>query len=157
MELRDETITFFTFIIVGIIIGIVFDFFRAIRKVKKYKEKNIYIQDIIFFLIIGIVLIAVLIYKLEDSLRLYLFFSLFLGIIIYASTISTYVIKIFIAFIKMSNKVAYFIFLPLLFYKELFMTLYNFFIKKIKKCCNKIYNMISYSYKNCKIKIHKIK
>ena len=157
MELKDETITFFTFIIVGIIIGIVFDFFRAIRKVKKYEEKYIYIQDILFYFIIGTVLVAVLIYKLESSLRIYLFFSLFLGIVIYISTISIYVMKVFTLFIKLSNKIACFTFSPLYIYKELFTTTYNFFIKKAKKCCNKFYNMISYLYKHCEIKIHKIK
>lgn len=157
MELKDETITFFTFIIIGIIIGIVFDFFRALRKVKKYNEKYICIQDILFFLIISIVLIGTLIYKLEYSLRLYLFFSLFLGIVIYISTISSYIIRFFIMIIKISNSIINFIFLPIIMYKEGFTTIYNFLVKKSKKCCNKFYNMISYLHEQCKSEIRKIK
>ncbi len=157
MELKEETITFFVFIIVGIIIGIIFDFFRAMRKVKKYKEKYIYIQDIIFFLLVGMVLAGVLIYKLEYGLRLYLFFSLFLGVVIYASTISSYIVKVFCKFIKVSNSIIEFVFLPLFLYKLIFMTIYTFLSKKTKKYCNKFYNMISYLHKLNKSKIHKIK
>ncbi len=157
MELKQETVTFFVFILVGIIIGIIFDFFRALRKIKKYKDKYIYIQDIIFFIIIGIVLAGVLIYNIQDELRLYLFLAVFLGISIYVSTISTYVIKIFSRIIQISNNIFYFIFLPLFLYKDIFVTIYDFLSKKSKKYCNKFYNMISYLYKLNKSKIHRIK
>ncbi len=157
MELKEETVTFFTFIIVGIIIGIVFDFFRALRRVKKYNEKYICVQDILFFIIISIVLMSTLIYKLEYSLRLYLFFSLFLGIVIYISTISSYVMKIYISFIKIFSSIICFVLMPINMYKQCFMTIYNFLVKKSKKCCNKFHNMISYLYKQYKYKLHKIK
>ena len=104
MELKDETISFFVFILLGILVGIIFDFFRAIRKVKKYKEKYIYLQDIIFFLVVGIVLASVLIYKLEEELRLYLFLSLFFGVVIYISTISMFIVKIFVNIKKYQMK-----------------------------------------------------
>lgn len=157
MELKDETISFFMFILLGILVGIIFDFFRAIRKVKKYKEKYIYLQDIIFFLVVGIVLASVLIYKLEEELRLYLFLSLFLGVVIYISTISMLIIKIFISIIKISDEIVKFIFLPLTLYKYIFVTIYVFLTKKCKKCCNNFHNMISYFYKPIVNKIHKIK
>jgi len=157
MELKEETITFFVFILVGIIIGIIFDFFRALRKIRQYKDKYIYIQDIIFFLIIGIFLSAVLIYNLEDELRVYLFLAVFLGIIIYASTISIYIVKFFSKIIQISKSIFNFIFLPLFLYKDIFMTIFDFFIKKSKIYCNKFYNMISYFYKTSKSKIHRIK
>lgn len=157
MELKEETITFFVFILVGIIIGIIFDFFRALRKIRKYKDKYIYIQDIIFFLIIGMFLSAVLIYNLEDELRLYLFLAVFLGIIIYVFTISIYIIKFFSKIMKISNNIFNFIFLPLFLYKDIFVTIFDFLIKKTKKYCNKFYNMISYFYKTNKSKIHRIK
>lgn len=157
MELKEETITFFVFIIVGIIIGIIFDFFRALRKVKKYSDKYIGIQDIIFFILIGVVLAIVLIYELQEELRVYLFFALFLGIVIYASTISAYIVRFFSKLIKVSNSIIKFVFMPLFLYKYIFVTIYDFLLKKIKKYCNKFYNMISYLYKLFNLKIHRIK
>lgn len=157
MELKEETITFFIFILLGIIVGIIFDFFRAIRKVKKCKEKYVYLQDILFFLITGVVLSSALIYILADEIRLYLFVSLFLGIVIYMSTISIFIMKIFVRIIKISDEIIKFIFLPLKLYKDIFMTIYDFLLKKCKKYCNKFHNVISYLYKLKVKKVHKIK
>lgn len=157
MELKEETITFFIFILVGIGIGIIFDFFRAIRKVKKYRDKYIYFQDIIFFILIGILICTVLIYYLQDEIRVYLFVAIFIGIAVYVSTISSLVIKIFENIIQISNSIFDFILLPLFFQKDIFLTIFDFFNKKSKKYCNKFYNMISYFYKLIKLKKHKIK
>lgn len=157
MRLKEETITFFIFIFIGVIIGIIFDFFRALRKVRKYKDKYIYLQDIAFFVIIGIILSLVLIYNLQDELRVYLFFAIFLGITIYVSTLSIYIVRIFSKIIQISNAIFEFIFMPLSLYKYIFMTIYDFLLKNMKKCCNKFYNVISYFYKSIKLKIHRIK
>ena len=157
MELKEETVTFFIFILVGIGIGIIFDFFRALRKVKKYKDKYISIQDILFFIIAGILLSIVLIYNLQDEIRVYLFVAIFIGIAMYVSTISSYVVKIFKLFIEISNSIVAFLLLPLVVQKDIFMTIFDFFNKKSKKYCNKFYNMISYFYKLINFKKHKIK
>lgn len=157
MRLKEETITFFIFIFIGVIIGIIFDFFRALRKVRKYKDKYIYLQDIAFFVIIGIILSLVLIYNLQDELRVYLFFAIFLGITTYVSTLSIYIVRIFSKIIQISNAIFEFVFMPLSLYKYIFMTIYDFLLKNMKKCCNKFYNVISYFYKSIKLKIHRIK
>lgn len=157
MKLREETITFFVFIIVGIIIGIIFDFFRALRKTKKYNDRYINIQDILFFIIIGVVLAVFLIYNLEDVLRLYLFLAVFLGIVIYYSTISIYTIKILIKIINIWKSIVCFVFFPFIIYKVIFMTIFDFLNKKSKKYCNKFYNVISYFCKSVKLKANKIK
>ena len=47
-----------------------FDIFRAIRKVKKSKNRIIYIQDVIYFLIIGGVLLALIINYMKLNLTL---------------------------------------------------------------------------------------
>ncbi len=152
MKIEEETLIFLNFIALGIVIGIIFDFFRAIRKVKKYNLRDIYLQDITFFLIVGIVTAIMLIYNLEYSLRLYLFLSLFLGIVIYTSTISRYILKIFIIFIKTIKATISFIILPLCIIKEVNSIIYKFLSNIVKICCNKIYYMIFYWYNKLNIK-----
>ncbi|MDD2627316.1 MAG: spore cortex biosynthesis protein YabQ [Clostridia bacterium] len=152
MKIEEETLIFLNFIVLGIVIAILFDFFRAIRKVKKYELRDIYLQDITFFLIVGIVTATMLIYNLEYSLRLYLFLSLFLGIVIYISTISRYVLKVFIIFIKTIKASFSFIILPLSIIKEVNIRIYKFLSNIVKICCNKIYYMIFYYYNNLKLK-----
>ena len=47
---------FIIFIINGIIIGIIFDIFRVIRKAFKHKDFVIYAQDILFWILAGFIL-----------------------------------------------------------------------------------------------------
>ena len=154
MELKSETINFLTFVIVGIVLGIVFDFFRAMRKIKKYSTRVVYLQDIIFFIITGLIISSVLIYKLQYDLRIYLFFAIILGVIIYIVTFSRHVVRVLISLIRTSKTIFLFMLLPLQLLNNVWNSLnYKIFrdikryLSKIKeKCCNKFFNMVSYNY-----------
>lgn len=159
MELKTETITFLIFIVIGVITGIIFDFFRALRKVKKYNVKIVCLQDIIFFLIVGLIISGALIYELESNLRIYLFLAILLGMIFYVGTLSISVLNIFVSLIKVSNKVFSFILLPIDMLKENFKWLKERILKKLcnflskikKKCCNIFFYVISYTYSKKKV------
>ena len=72
---------FFIFIILGIIISFIFDIFRILRK--KFKTSNFitYIEDILFWVISGF-LIILAIFKFNDGeLRAYLFIGIFLKLV----------------------------------------------------------------------------
>lgn len=144
MELKSETINFLTFIILGVIIGSIFDVFRALRKIKKYNNSIVYMQDVIFFIISGTIISFALIFKLESSLRIYLFLAIFLGIVLYIVLLSKYVLKIFVLFFNVLDKIIYFITIPLKIYKEIFTIIYIKLSVLIKKCCNKFLHMIFY-------------
>lgn len=87
---------FFIFIILGIIISFIFDIFRILRK--KFKTSNFitYIEDILFWVISGFLIISA-IFKFNDGeLRSYLFIGIFLGIIIYIMLFTKLVNNIFL-------------------------------------------------------------
>lgn len=88
MELHQETISFLTFILVGVIYGIIFDFFRALRKVKKPKDFVVSIQDILYFIIVGIILVVTMCTRTLNGIRIYSILSILLGVVIYMSTLS---------------------------------------------------------------------
>lgn len=85
---------FLIFILIGIIIGILFDIFRILRKAFKTSDFMTYIQDILFWIISGIILIYSIFVFNNGELRAYIFLSLFIGIITYMLTISRYFIKL---------------------------------------------------------------
>ena len=90
----DQGYTFFIFLIIGIIIGIIFDFFRIIRKTYKLKNNIIQIQDLIFWIISGII-VAYGIFKYSyGEIRAYLFLGIVLGIAMYILTISNKILEI---------------------------------------------------------------
>ena len=124
---------FFVFIILGLIISFIFDIFRILRK--KFKTNNFitYIEDILFWLISGFLIITA-IFKFNDGeLRAYLFIGILLGIVIYI-----------MLFTKLVNSILLKILTPV-------KILLDFFTSLFKKICVFITN----SLKNCKNKSKK--
>ncbi len=98
---------FIFFFIIGIIIGIIFDVFRSIRKVIKSNNVITFIQDLLFIIISGNLIIYSIIKLNNGFIRFYIFLAITIGISIYFLTISnicaiilTIFIKIFINILK---------------------------------------------------------
>ena len=100
---------FVIFLIIGICIGVIFDLFRAIRKVFKTVDFLTYIEDIIFMAIAGILVVNNLIIINNGEIRFYIIMSLFFGIVFYFFTISKLCVIIFKYVIGFMKKI---IFLP---------------------------------------------
>ena len=121
----NEYQVFAFFYIIGIIISIVFDFFKALRKNIKHKDLFVYIEDSIYLLFCTI-LIFLGIFKLNSGvLRFYLIIALVLGILGYFLTISRFCVIIFSVIIRFIKNIITFI----------LKTIKNFFyiLKRINK------------------------
>lgn len=155
MVLHSETIDFLIFVLVGFIFSIIFDFFRAIRKFKKVKTNTVYIQDIIYFTIIGVILLITITTFLTQTFRIYLLLSIILGVFIYIGVFGNKILKLFIKILSFGDKILQFIFLPI----EALIQVYEKQIKKYKKivvnCCKKTIYMINCNYSSFKKKIKK--
>lgn len=84
----------FIFTISGFLIGILFDFFRILRKSFKTSDIITYLEDFLFWFITGAYLIFIIFKFSFGELRLFMFISLIIGFIIYILTISKYFISI---------------------------------------------------------------
>ena len=137
---------FFIFIILGIIISFIFDIFRILRK--KFKTSNFitYIEDILFWVISGFLIISA-IFKFNDGeLRAYLFIGIFLGIIIYIMLFTKLVNNIFL---KILTPVK----LLLDFILSLSKKIFVFITNCLKNCKNKSkINRIDYRRENILMK-----
>ncbi len=146
--ISNQAYLFAIFIIVGVIIGLVFDFFRILRKVFKTADIITYIEDIIFWILTGfIVLYSVFTFN-NGEIRIFMFLGILLGVIIYMIFFSKYIIKInvkILKFIKLIIKT------PIVFiYKLLKKYLFNpihIVIINISKFSSKL---IHTSKKSCK-------
>ena len=78
---------FCAFFILGILTGFIFDFFRALRKTIKTNNIITYVEDILFFIIIGTMFLRSILIFSSGELRFYIFIAIFLGLIIYVLTI----------------------------------------------------------------------
>lgn len=79
----------------GIAIGLLFDFYRALRTNFKIVKKISFIFDVMFWMIINIIIFIIINLLERFDLRYYHFVALFLGFILYYNTISKYIFIMF--------------------------------------------------------------
>ena len=92
--------TVFIFFLTGICIGLLFDFFRIQRKVLKTCDFITYIQDILFWIVSGLIIIFVIMKYTNGVIRIYMVLGIILGILIYFLIISKYIMKIFVCILS---------------------------------------------------------
>lgn len=138
----EQLINFIYFIITGMILSIVFDIFRVLRKSFKTSDLVTNIEDIIFGIITGIIILSSIFLFNNGELRLYIFIGILVGIIIYILFISKYFIKINVAIINFIKKIIILFTKPFKilfkFIKRLFFKPISFIIINIKLLIKKI-------------------
>ena len=101
----EELITLFCFFLTGVVIGILFDIFRIIRRSFKTADFIICIEDICFWLLAGLILLFSIFTFNNGELRLYVFLGILFGTLIYLLTLSKYFILIFVQIITFIKKI----------------------------------------------------
>lgn len=96
---------FLLFALDGIIIGILFDFFRILRR--SFSTGNILtaLEDIIFWFLVGIIILySIFIYN-NGVIRGYMFLGILCGATLYMITLSKVFIKINVCILKFIKKI----------------------------------------------------
>ncbi len=100
MTLTNQAIIFFAFIIAGCVGGIFFDFFRAFRKNIKTIDFVVYVEDFIFWLLLGFIALFTAYLVSDGQIRIYMLFSMLFGGILYFLIFSNYFYKVFSLFFR---------------------------------------------------------
>ena len=112
---------FIAFILNGFLIGIIFDCFRILRKSFKTPDFVTYIEDILFGIITGLLILYSILKFNNGELRLFLFIGIFLGLLLYLLVFSKVFMKTSIFIISMLKKTIYFVIIvPIKFICKLF-------------------------------------
>ncbi len=122
---------FLLFFIIGIIIGLIFDFFKVLRKSFKTSDMVTFIQDLMFLLISGTLIIFSIIKLNGGEVRFYLFLGIFFGILIYSLTISNLYVIILYEIVKICKRVFG-------FFSKIFFIIFNTFKNIFKYIYSKI-------------------
>ena len=96
---------FILFFVIGLIISIIFDFFRAIRKNFKASDFATLIEDILFLGITSFLIIFSIIKINGGEVRFYIFLAIFFGILLYSLTISNLCVIIFNVIVRICKKI----------------------------------------------------
>lgn len=131
----NQEYSFIVFILNGLIIGLIFDIFRIFRKSFKTPDFITYLQDFLFWIIAGSILLYSIFKFNNGELRLYIFIGILLGVSAYILIFSRFFIKISVEIINFVKKVLFI----------LIVVPTKFIIKLLKKI---ILNQIIYILKN---------
>lgn len=101
----NQSYLFLIFTINGIIIGILFDIFRILRRSFKTSDVITYIEDILFWILTGFILLYSIFTFSNGEIRFYMFLGIFIGCLIYMMIFSKYFIKINVKIILTIKKI----------------------------------------------------
>lgn len=91
---QNQAYLFYIFILTGILIGLLFDIFRILRKSFKTSDLVTLIQDVIFWILAG-GLFAYTVFKFNNGeIRSYVFLGVAIGLIIYLLLFSKIFIRV---------------------------------------------------------------
>ena len=128
--ITNQANLFLIFVINGAIIGLVFDAFRILRKSFKTSDLITIIQDILFWIITGIIVLYSIFTFNNGEIRFFIFIAIFLGTLLYMVLLSKYIIKISVGIINITKKVINIILKVLIFPIK---TIYKIIKKILKK------------------------
>lgn len=120
-----------SFFLSGIIIGLLFDIFRITRKSFKTPNIIIYIEDVLFWILTGVIILTTIFLCTDGQIRLYMIFVLITGAFIYFALISKYFIKINVKILNIFKSCIQFVLRP--FNKILVLSNKVIKLKKISK------------------------
>lgn len=133
---ENQAYLFLVFSLTGVVLGALFDFFRVLRKTFKTIDLITYLEDILYWILSGIIILYNIWFFNDGEIRVFMILGILMGAIIYALTLSQTFIKIDYFFMK---KI-----------KIIFTFLYKIFkipIEIIKKLLEKLKNLIKFKNK----------
>ena len=142
--IMNQVYLFLIFIANGIIIGILFDFFRILRKSFKTSDFITYFEDLLFWILTGFSILYFIFVFNNGEIRLFMFLGIAVGITLYMLIFSSLFIKINVTIItffkKIFIKVFEIILIPFKFIKKMFFKPISFIFINIRKSFTNLYN-----------------
>ena len=119
----------------GMVLGLVFDFFRIFRKNFKGADALLWLQDILMWAVMLAVVYITLFITNDGKIRWYVFVGFMSGVAVYMVTLSTFIMKISTAVIGFLKKLFSVVITVLLFPVKI---VYKFLSSPLSKAFNAI-------------------
>lgn len=133
---QNQAYLFIVFSLTGVVIGLLFDFFRILRR--SFKTSNIitYFEDVLFWILTGVLILYNIWYFNNGEIRIYMFLGIIMGVLIYMLTLSNILIsllsKILISIVKVLELPFKTLFSIFHKFFTVIMKIFNNFLKKLK-------------------------
>ncbi len=107
INVNQQLFNLLIFSLTGAAIGILFDIFRILRKTFKTPDFVTYVEDILFWILTGAILLFTIFTFNNGEIRIYIFIGLIFGFILYLLTISKYFVKSCVTALSFIKKIVY--------------------------------------------------
>lgn len=143
-SVQSQTYIFLATLIAGIVIGLIYDFYRLFRYYSRPKKIKTFIQDLLFWLFLSLMIVIFVHHVNEGELRGFIFIGFTIGIILYSRLLSKKIIR-FISYIidliiDKVKKIFKIIFRPF--------NLFKGEVKKVKRSFRKYLNLPKLFFSN---------
>lgn len=132
-QVLGQLYSFIVFILVGFLIGLLFDMFRISRRTFKTSDIVTSIEDILFWLLAGLLIIFSLFKFNNGDIRVYIIIGLIAGVSIYILIFSKLIINTLVKIIMFIKKIMSKIIKICLFPINIFKMIFKILTKPIKK------------------------
>ena len=92
--IQNQTYVFLWSVVIGAFLALIFDFFRILRRKGKTKNYVVYIQDIVYWIIVTFIIIMSAFITNDGELRGYMFIGYIIGAVLYIISISKIILKV---------------------------------------------------------------
>ena len=135
---QNQAYLFLVFSLTGVEIGVLFDFFRILRRTIKTSNFITYIEDVLFWILTGLLVLYNIWYFNNGEIRIFMFLGIILGVLIYISTLSSILIKIFTKILQIMIKILELPFKAIIaFFRKITTAIMTIYTKITKKFANK--------------------
>jgi spore cortex biosynthesis protein YabQ len=105
VSISSQAYIFFCTVIGGMVVALIYDLFRIKRKAIKTGNLLTYIEDLLFWILVAVVMFITVYYSNEGELRSYLFLGMLIGIILYALLLSKPIMSSSLFIINVVSKI----------------------------------------------------
>ena len=91
--ITNQAYLFLIFVLNGLLIGFLFDVFRILRISFKTKDFVTYIEDIIFWILTGVIVLYSIFVFNNGEIRFFMFLGIGIGVVLHITLFSNYLIN----------------------------------------------------------------
>ena len=99
-----QILSFLYSLVFGGFFALLYDIFKALRLTNHFSSIAIFFQDILYFIIVGLISFCLFLALASGEIRSYILFGFLLGAIIWRITVSKFFVKIFKTFFTLNKQ-----------------------------------------------------
>lgn len=140
-QILEQLYSFAIFILVGFLIGLLFDMFRISRRTFKTSDIITALEDVLFWILTGLLIIFSIFKFNNGNLRVYIVVGIFIGITLYMLVFSKIVINSLVKIVTIIKQIISHIIKILLYPINLVIKSIKFITKPIKIWAQRCHNI----------------